>query len=49
MSGHFVDLVTGLATPIKAIVLQHQNYAPGFFLSTNASGSFTLSPGTPPM
>jgi hypothetical protein len=49
MTGHFVHVVTGLTTPIKAIVLQQQNFAPGFFLSTNASGSFTLSPGTPPM
>ena len=49
MTGHFVDPVTGLTDSIKGIVLQQQNYARGFFLGTNASGCFTLSPGTPPM
>src|SRR6266436_5104790 len=49
MTGHFVDPVTGLTDLIKGIVLQQQNYARGFFLGTNASGCFTLSPGTPPM
>ncbi len=49
MTGHFVDPVTGLTDPIKGVVLQLQNYARGFFLGTNASGCFTLSPGTPPM
>jgi len=49
MTGHFVDPITGLTDPIKGIVLQQQNYARGFFLGTNASGSFALSPGTPPL
>jgi len=41
-SGRFVDLTTGLGAPIRAIVLQQQNTAPGFFLSTNTSGFFIL-------
>jgi hypothetical protein len=45
ISGRFVDIMTGLKTPIKGVVLQKQNYARGFFASTNSSGSFVLSPG----
>lgn len=48
ISGRFNDLTTGRSTPIKGVALQKQNYARGFFLSTNASGSFTLTPGTSP-
>ena len=44
VSGRFVDLTTGLGAPIRAIVLQQQNIAPGFFLSTNSSGFFILEP-----
>jgi len=44
LSGQFVDFATGLRTPIKGVVLQQQNFASGFFLSTNASGHFALSP-----
>jgi hypothetical protein len=48
MSGQFNDPLTGLKSPIKAVVLQRQGYARGYFISTNSSGSFTLTPGTPP-
>jgi len=48
VSGQFIDLVTGLKTPIKGVVLQQQGYAGGYFISTNSSGSFTLTRGTTP-
>jgi len=44
ISGYFTDLVTGLRTPIKAMILQQQRTAQGYFLSTNTSGSFVLVP-----
>jgi hypothetical protein len=46
VSGRFVDIMTGRSTPIKGVVLQQQNYAQGFFISTNSSGAFTLTPGS---
>ena len=44
ISGSFLDPATGLATPISGIVLQQQTNAAGFFLSTNATGLFQLTP-----
>jgi len=44
MSGYFTDLVTGLRTPLRAVILQQQRTAIGYFLSTNTSGSFVLVP-----
>jgi hypothetical protein len=44
VSGGFVDFVTGRRASIKGIILQQQNLAPGYFLSTNSSGYFTLAP-----
>jgi hypothetical protein len=43
VTGRFVDFATGLRAPIRAVVLQQQNLAAGYFLSTNTAGSFTLS------
>jgi hypothetical protein len=47
MSGQFIDFVTGLKAPVKGVVLQQQNYARGYFTSTNTAGAFSLSKGTP--
>ena len=47
ISGQFIDFVTGLKAPTKGVVLQQQNYARGYFMSTNTAGAFTLSKGTP--
>jgi hypothetical protein len=47
MSGQFIDVITGLKAPIKGVVLQKQKYARGYFISTNSSGSFTLTRGSP--
>jgi len=44
ISGSFLDPATGLAAPISGIVLQQQTNAAGFFLSTNASGLFQITP-----
>ena len=44
ISGSFLDPVTSLKTPIKGVVLQQQTNAAGFFLGTNASGTFFLTP-----
>jgi hypothetical protein len=40
--GSFLDPATGLATPIRGVVMQQQTNAAGFFLSTNATGLFQL-------
>ena len=42
ISGSFLDPATGLATPIRGVVMQQQTNAAGFFLSTNATGLFQL-------
>jgi hypothetical protein len=44
LSGSFVDQATGLACPIRGVVLQQQNLAAGYFLSTNTAGAFQLVP-----
>jgi hypothetical protein len=44
VSGSFLDPLTLLATPIKGVVLQQQTNAAGFFVSTNATGTFILTP-----
>jgi hypothetical protein len=44
LSGAFLDPATGLATPVRGIVLQQQTNAAGYFLSTNATGLFQLTP-----
>ena len=41
VTGHFVDFVTGLSTPIKAVILQQQVLISGTFLSTNVCGHFS--------
>lgn len=48
ISGSFTDLATNLRTPLKAIILQQQQTAEGYFLSTNTSGSFSLVRNTHP-
>ena len=48
LSGSFIDIMTGLRAPVRGVVLQQQNTAQGFFLSTNAAGAFSIAPGTPP-
>ena len=47
LSGSFIDIATGLKTPVRGVVLQQQDVAEGFFLSTSHSGMFSLVPGTP--
>jgi hypothetical protein len=42
--GTFLDPLTRLTTTIRGAVLQPQGYAAGFFVSTNATGSFFLEP-----
>ena len=42
LSGSFED--TGRTAAIKGVVLQEQTNAAGFFLGTNAAGSFLLTP-----
>jgi hypothetical protein len=44
ISGSFLDPLTRLTTTLKGAVLQQQGYAAGFFLGTNATGSFLLYP-----
>jgi len=44
LNGTFLDPATGLATPIRGVVLQQQTNAAGYFLSTNATGLFQLTP-----
>jgi hypothetical protein len=44
VSGSFVDPVTGRAAVIKGVVLQQQTDAGGFFITTNATGTFVLTP-----
>ncbi len=44
VSGSFVDPVTRRATAVKGVVLQQQNSAGGFFITSNASGTFVLTP-----
>jgi hypothetical protein len=44
LNGSFLDPATGMATPIRGIVLQQQTNAAGYFLSTNATGLFQLTP-----
>jgi hypothetical protein len=44
VSGKFVDPVTRRATDIKGVVLQQQTNGGGFFIATNATGRFVLSP-----
>jgi hypothetical protein len=44
VNGSFLDPLTGLPTTLKGAVLQQQGFAAGFFLSTNATGSFYLHP-----
>jgi hypothetical protein len=46
LSGGFRNVMTGERAPIKGVVLQKQNLAQGFFLSSGASGAFSLVPGT---
>lgn len=46
VTGSFINLLSGQRSPVRAVVLQRQNLAPGFFLSSGASGAFVLSPGT---
>jgi hypothetical protein len=43
ISGSFLDPLTGLKATIKGVVLQEQTNASGFFVSTNATGSFLLT------
>jgi hypothetical protein len=43
VSGSFLDPATGLAAPIRGVVLQQQTNAAGYFLSTNATGLFQLT------
>jgi hypothetical protein len=43
-TGSFVDFGTGLRAPFRGVVLQQQNYAAGFFLSTNSAGAVQLVP-----
>jgi hypothetical protein len=43
LNGSFLDPATGLAAPIRGIVLQQQTNAAGYFLSTNATGLFQLT------
>jgi hypothetical protein len=47
LTGSFINIATGLRTSIHGAVLQQQNSAHGYFLSTGSSGAFTLSPGSP--
>jgi hypothetical protein len=44
ISGSFLDPATRLPTPIKGVALQQQSNAAGFFLGTNATGIFELTP-----
>ncbi len=44
VSGSFIDPVTRRATAIKGVVLQQQSSAGGFFVTTNATGAFVLTP-----
>jgi hypothetical protein len=44
LTGSFLDPATGLTTPISGLVMQQQTNAAGFFLSTNATGLFQLTP-----
>ncbi len=44
ISGSFIDPETHLKAAIKGVVLQRQSNAAGFFLGTNATGSFQLTP-----
>ncbi len=44
ISGSFLDPLTRLTTPIKGVVLQQQTNAAGFFATTNATGTFILTP-----
>jgi hypothetical protein len=44
VSGGFKNPVTGLRVNLKGVVLQRQNSAAGYFLSTNSSGYFMLAP-----
>jgi hypothetical protein len=43
ISGSFMDPFTRLTTTLKGVVLQEQTTAFGFFVSTNATGSFMLT------
>jgi hypothetical protein len=42
--GSFLDPLTRLPATIRGVVLQQQDFAAGFFLSTDATGSFLLNP-----
>jgi hypothetical protein len=44
VSGGFKNPVTGLRVNLKGVVLQRQNSAAGYFISTNSSGYFMLAP-----
>jgi len=44
ISGGFSDPVTRLTTTIKGVVLEQQTKAGGFFITTNATGTFFLTP-----
>jgi hypothetical protein len=44
LSGSFIDPVSGIKTPIKAIVLQQRSTATGYFLNANGSGRIELLP-----
>ena len=44
LNGSFRNLATGLRCPVMGVVLQQQNFAAGFFTSTNAAGAFDLMP-----
>ncbi len=44
LTGSFIHFVTGAKTPVRGVVLQQQNFGRGYFISSGASGSFTLEP-----
>jgi hypothetical protein len=46
LTGSFINIATGVRTPIRGAILQQQNSAHGYFLSTDSSGTFTLFPST---
>jgi hypothetical protein len=42
VEGRFNNVVTGISTPIRGVVLQQQRTARGFFISPEAAGAFSL-------
>jgi hypothetical protein len=46
LTGSFVNIWTGVRTPVRGAVLQQQGLARGYFLGDRGSGAFSLLPAT---